>query len=154
MEGGDRDRDEGCDQAQGDINPERHDAQPLEPAAEGRGGPAGPGPVAPGGQCLRGHGLGGAFRHQPPTCVGQSWVTTFSAAACWAWVGNVSAPDGAGGNSAYAALSTVPLATSVDSRIGRAKPWSHRFWPVVEYRYSSQSLAAAGSGAVALMAWS
>ena len=30
----------------------------------------------------------------------QFWVTTFSAAACWAWVGNVSAPDGAGGSAA------------------------------------------------------
>jgi hypothetical protein len=63
--------------------------------------------------------------------------------ACWAWVGNVSEPDGAGGSAAYAVLSTVPLVTSVDSSIGRAKPASQRFWPVVEYRYSSQSLAAA-----------
>src|SRR5271165_3209387 len=116
MEGGDRDRDEGCDQAQGDVYAERHDAQPLEPAAERRGGPAGPGP---GGQGLRGHGLGGAFRHQPPTCVGQFWVTTVSAAAACAEVWNVSEPDGAGGSAASAVLLTVPLATSVDSSIGR-----------------------------------
>ena len=49
---------------------------------------------------------------------------------------------------------TVLLLTSVGSSIGRALPCSHRFWPVVEYRYSSHSLAAAGSGACLLMAWS
>ncbi len=81
-----------------------------------RGDPAGPGP---GGQRLRGHGLGRATRHQPPTCVGQFWVTTVSAAAACAALGNVSVPDGAGGSAAYAVLFTVPLATSVDSSIGR-----------------------------------
>ena len=29
-----------------------------------------------------------------PTCDAQFWLTTFSAAACWAWVGNVKLPPG------------------------------------------------------------
>ena len=62
--------------------------------------------------------------------------------------------DGAGGSALYAVSLTVLLLSSVGSSMGRALPSSHRFWPVVVYRYSSHSRAAAGSGAVLLMAWS
>ena len=58
------------------------------------------------------------------------------------------------GSAAYAVLLIVPAAIIALSSIGRVEPARKRFWPSVEYRYSSHSRAAAGSGAVALIAWS
>ena len=74
--------------------------------------------------------------------------------SCWVCDGKLTVPDGAGGSAALSAAFTVPSLISVGSSIGRALPASHRFWPVVEYRYSSHSRAAAGCGASLLIAWS
>ena len=93
----------------------------------------------------------GKVGHQP-VAVAHCCDTTAFAAVCCASVGYLMSPSGAGGSLASAALSTVPSFTSVSSWIGRAEPLSHRFWPSTEYRYSSQSRAAAGCGAVALIA--
>src|ERR1700757_3296139 len=50
-----------------------------------------------------------------------------------------------------AVFSSVPAATRLGSSIGRVPPSRNRFWPSVEYRYSSHSRAAAGSGAYLLI---
>src|SRR6202035_1380264 len=79
--------------------------------------------------------------------LGHCWATTVSAVFCWAMLGNLIPPAGAGGRAAYAALSCVPAVTRDGSSIGRVPPSRNRFWPTVEYRYSSHSRAAAGAGA-------
>src|ERR1700761_7259869 len=86
--------------------------------------------------------------------LGHCWATTVSAVFCWALLGKVIPPAGAGGSAAYAALSSVPAATRAGSSIGRVPPSRNRFSPSVEDRYSSHSRAAAGSGADLLIAWS
>src|SRR5882757_8368706 len=86
--------------------------------------------------------------------LGHCWATTVSAVFCCAMLGKVIPPAGAGGRAAYAALSCVPAVTRDGSSIGRVPPSRNRFWPAVEYRYSSHSRAAAGSGAYLLTAWS
>src|SRR6201996_1591545 len=86
--------------------------------------------------------------------LGHCWATTVSAVFCCAMLGKVIPPAGAGGSPAYAALSSVPALTRVGSSIGRVPPSRNRFWPSAEYRYSSHSRAAAGSGAYLLIAWS
>ena len=62
----------------------------------------------------------------------QFCVTTVSAAVSSDCVGKETVPFGAAGSAAYAAWSTVPFFTRLASSIGRAEPWSQRFWPVVE----------------------
>src|SRR5690348_5667155 len=85
--------------------------------------------------------------------LGHCWVTTVFAAFCCAMLGMVT-PAGTGGRAAYAVLSSVPALTKAGSSIGRVPPSRNRFWPSVEYRYSSHSRAAAGCGAYLLIAWS
>src|ERR1700748_2007603 len=86
--------------------------------------------------------------------LGHCCATTFSAVFCCAMLGKVTPPAGAAGSLAYAVLSSVPAETRLVSAIGRVPPSRNRFWPSVEYKNSSHSRAAAGSGAYLLIAWS
>jgi hypothetical protein len=61
---------------------------------------------------------------------------------------------GTDGSALYAVLLTVPAETRLLSSTGRVEPARKRFWPWAEYRNSSHSRAAAGSGALTLIAWS
>ena len=86
---------------------------------------------------------------------GHCWATTLVAVVSSDVVGSCRPPSAAGtaGSAASAVLSTVPAASSELSSIGRAGPPRNRFWPSVEYRNSSHSRAAAGSGADLVIAW-
>src|SRR5487761_993264 len=78
--------------------------------------------------------------------LGHCWATTVSAVFCCAMLGKVIPPAGTGGSAAYAVLSSAAALTRDGSSIGRVPPSRNRSWPAVEYRYSSHSRAAAGSG--------